>query len=201
MPPEASSNIDPSTGASPTADTRQDIWSLSPEQAGAALEAKAAAFRPAPAPLAPSNAREASQRLAQLINDVEWARKLMDGDITTRDEFQRLSELKASGDIGDAMDEAFETTVGPGLDGPSLSRRHLISVAEDMRAESVFNEEGIAFILSDQKFPTEDVRVAQYYLGLMQRDETLLYPELPGDRERQLKFLRGIVSIGDGSMP
>jgi hypothetical protein len=101
------------------------------------------------------------------------------------------------------MDEAFETTVGPGLDGPALSRRNAISIAADMRAEQVFNDKGIEFILSDQKFPTEAVRDAQFWLPQLERDETALCPDLPDHwtHEHQVKFLRTIVSIGDGSRP
>jgi hypothetical protein len=82
-----------------------------------------------------------------------------------------------------------------------LTRRQLISTAADMRAEGTFNEAGIALILSDGKFPTEDVYVAQHWLAQMERDETLWYPDLGGSREQQLKFLRAIAAIGDGSTP
>jgi hypothetical protein len=203
MPPEASSNIDYATGTSPAADTRADIWSLTPEQATEILQQRAADFRPS-APLAPTTAHDANVRLTQLMNDVEWARKLMSGDIATRDEFQRLSELKAYGDVtGDAVaDQApvIETTIGDTGSG-SLTRSQMISAAEDMRAEGTFNEDGIALILNDGKFPTEDVRAAQYWLGRMERNPELLYPDLGDDREQQMRFLRAIAAIGDGSTP
>jgi hypothetical protein len=180
---------------------------MSGEQATAALEAKAAAFGPAPAPLVPSNAREAGARLAQLINDPEWGRKLMNGDIAVRNEFHRLSELKASASIGDAMevDEGFETTVGPGLDGPTLSRRDMISVAEDMRAQG-FNEQAIYHILNEGKFTEESVASAQYWLPRMERDPNLLCPEAsqwgwPADREFQMRCFRTIAAIGTEDMP
>ena len=89
-----------------------------------------------------------------------------------------------------------DTTIGEGL-----TRRDLISVAEDMRAEGTFNEAGIQLILSDQKFPREDVRAAQYWLARMERNPELLYPDLGDDREQQMKFLRTIAAIGDGSAP
>jgi hypothetical protein len=159
-----------------------------------------AAYSPS-APTAPKTAHDADLRLTQLINDPDWARKLMAGDIATRDEFQRLTELKAYGDVtSDAaasQTHVIETTIGD----TGLSRSSLIGVAEDMRAEGTFNEEGIALILNDGKFPREDVRVAQYWLGRMERDPTLLYPDLGDDREQQMKFLRTIAAIGDGSMP
>jgi hypothetical protein len=193
--PEASSNIDYATGTSPTADVQQDIWQLSAEDATAVLEARAADFRPPPAPLTPTNAREADMRLQQLINDPEWARKLMNGDIATRNEFQKLSELKVSGGIGDdvANEPLVETTIGD----TGLSRRNLISAAEDMRRDQ-FSEEAIHHILSDGKFDADTVATAQYYLPRMERDPSLLCPDLPADRDYQMKVFRTIAAIGTG---
>jgi hypothetical protein len=175
---------------------------MTPEQATAALAERAANFRPS-APLSPATSRDADLRLTQLINDPDWARKLMNGDMATRDEFQRLSELKAFGGVvGDAVVDEMqvETTIGDTGSG-SLTRSQMISAAEDMRAEGTFNEDGIALILNDGKFPTEDVRAAQYWLGRMERNPALLYPDLGDDREQQMKFLRAIAAIGDGSRP
>jgi hypothetical protein len=200
MPPEASSNVDYATGTTPAADVRTDVWTLSPAEAGEILQQAAVEYHQQQVPLAPATPHEADVLLQQRINDPEWARKLMNGDIATRDEFQRLSELKAAGGAADAMvDETaiIQTTTSD----TGLTRNQLIGIAEDMRAEGVFNDAGIEHILSDRKFPTQDVRVAQYYLGLMERDETVLYPDLPGDRVCQMKFLRAIAAIGDGSAP
>jgi hypothetical protein len=199
MPPEASSNVDYATAASPTADTRQDIWSMTPEEAGAVLAERTADFYQ-PAPLTPTTAREAEQRLAALSADGEWYRKLQAGDIATREEFNRLTVLKAGITALDPLTEGIgETTIGD----TGLTRGNLISIAEDMRAERVFNDKGIEFILSDQKFPTDAVRDAQFYLAQMERNETALCPDLPNDwpHEQQVKFLRTIVTIGDGSRP
>ena len=185
MPPEASATIDLSV-------------TMSPEQATQQLATLQAAYSPS-APTAPTTSHDADVRLQQLISDPAWSRKLMAGDIATRDEFQRLTELKAYGDVtGDAVAGQMhvDTTIGEGL-----TRRDLIGVAQDMFAEGTFNEAGIELILSDGKFPTEDVRVAQYWLGRMERNPELLYPDLGDDREQQMKFLRTIAAIGDGSTP
>jgi hypothetical protein len=171
---------------------------MTPDQAGAALNQMSAAFHPAPAPLAPATAHEADVRLAQLSADGDWYRKLMAGDMETRREFNRLTELKAGVTATDPLAEQIgDTTIGD----TGLARRYLISVAEDMRAEGVFNEEGIALILGDGKFSADDTYAAQYWLGQMERDETLLYPELGGTRDQQLQFLRTIAVIGTGDMP
>jgi hypothetical protein len=200
MPPEASSNVDYATGASPAADTRQDIWSLTPEQATAVLAERAADFHQQ-APIVPVTPHDADVALQRRINNPEWARKLMNGDIATRDEFQRLSELKASGGVTDAIADQTLISVTQGDTG--VTRSNLISIAEDMRREGVFNDHGIEFILSDQKFSTEAVRDAQFWLPQLERDETILCPDLPDHwtHEHQVKFLRTIATIGDGSMP
>jgi hypothetical protein len=185
MPPEASATIDLSV-------------TMSPEAAAQQLATMQAAYSPS-ASATPTTSHDADVRLQQLISDPAWSRKLLSGDIATKDEFQRLSELKAFGDVtGDAVAGGMnvDTTIGEGL-----TRRDLISVAEDMRAEGTFNEEGIQLILNDGKFPREDVRVAQYWLGRMERNPELLYPDLGDDRDQQMRFLRTIVAIGDGSAP
>jgi hypothetical protein len=187
MPPEASATVDLSAN-------------LPSEQATQQLAAMQTAYDPAP-PLIPANAHEADVRLAQLVNDPEWARKLMNGDIATRDEFQKLSELKASGGVGDVIADQSLVSVTQGDTG--LTRNQLISTAEAMRAEQVFNDQGIEFILSDQKFAPEVVADAQFWLPHLERDENLLCPDLPDHwtHEHQVKFLRTIVTVGDGSRP
>jgi hypothetical protein len=199
MPPEASSNVDYATAASPTADTRQDIWSMTPEEAGAVLAERAANFHPR-APIAPENARDADLRLQELASDVDWYRKLTSGNMEVRAEFDRLTALKNAAPTEDmSSEQIFDTTTGD----TGLTRSNLISAAEDMRAEQVFNDKGIEFILSDQKFAPEAVRDAQFWLPQLERDETALYPDLPDDwpHEQQVKFLRTIVTVGDGSRP
>jgi hypothetical protein len=200
VPPSAAPAATPNDQAVLDRNIVNDIWSLTPQEAGEILEARAADFRPPP-PLTVSTPREASMRLAQLSSDPAWARKLTSGDIATREEFQQLCALQASGEVGDAMaDQMFETTVGPGLDGPKLSRRDMLSAAADMRADGL-NEEAIYHILNDGKFTVEAVRDAQFWLPRMERDPNLLSPDLPQDREYQLKVWRIISAIGTGDGP
>jgi hypothetical protein len=200
MPPEASSNIDYATGTSPAADTRQDIWSLTPEQATEILEQRALDFRPR-APTSPENSRDAALRLEELSKDVGWYRKLTSGSMEARAEFERLTALKNAAPT-EAMpgEQIFDVTTGEGGSG-SLTRSQLIGIAEDMRREGVFNEKGIEFILSDQKFEPDAVHAAQVWLERMERDSSVLYPDLPPDRERQMKFMRTIATIGTGDTP
>jgi hypothetical protein len=171
---------------------------MSPEQATDQLATLQAAYDPPRVGIHAATATEASQRLAQLGETPDFLRKLEKGDLAARDEFQRLTELKNAAMPGElTVEPILETTAGD----TGLTRRDLISVAEDMFAEGVFNEAGIELVLNDGKFPTEDVYVAQLWLERMEADETLLLPELGGDRELQMKFLRAIAAIGDGSMP
>jgi hypothetical protein len=193
---DASSNVDTATGTSPTADVQQDIWSLSPQEAGEILQQAAVQYHQQQAPLTPTTARDAELRLAQLSADGEWYRKLMAGDMTVRQEFDRLTALKAGAATSDPLLEQFgETTIGEGL-----SRRDLISAAEDMRADG-FPDAAIEHILADGKFTAETVRDAQYWLPRMLRDPSLLAPDLPPDREYQLKVWRTIAAIGTMDTP
>jgi hypothetical protein len=117
---EASATIDLS---SPSVD--------SPQAATAALAEMSAALQPAPS-LVPQNAREADLRLTHLLNDVEWARKLMAGDVQVRREFELLSELKTNGAdaLTDPAPQVMETTVG----AEGLRRSDVLGIAADLRA-------------------------------------------------------------------
>jgi hypothetical protein len=181
------------------AEIKDAIWSLSPEEATQILEARATDFRRAPAPLVPTNATEALQRRAELSADPTFVKAYLEGSIDARQQMDVLNEMIAGASDTDALTgEQVEVTDGTRM---QLTRRQLISAAADMRAEGVFNEEGIALILNDGKFPTEDVYAAQHWLAQLERDETLWYPDLGGSRDQQLRFLRSIVAIGDGSRP
>jgi hypothetical protein len=177
---------------------------MTPEQAGAALDRMSAALRPAPAPLVPSNLSEALQRRAELSSDPAFLKAYFDGSIDARRQMAALDRMIADASAADVLSggpdaaQLVEVTDGATM---QLTRRQLIGVAADMRAEGVFNEEGIALILNDGKFSVEDTYAAQWWLGQMERDETLLYPDLGGTREQQLKFFKTIATIGTGDTP
>jgi hypothetical protein len=185
------------------AELREAISSLSPEDATELWNEYAAGYHaPPPAPLVPSNAREADARLAQLITDHDWVGKLLSGDLSVRDEFHQLNEMKAGLAVFEhSSAEAGNVSVGPGLDGPKLSRNHAISAAADLRAEGASDAE-IELIFSDQPYPADVVRDALYWLPRMQADPFLRVP-LPGysevDRENLMRFFGRAIAIGDGS--
>jgi hypothetical protein len=173
---------------------------MSREQATQKLAAMQAAYDPPPVGLHARTPTEASQMLEQLGQTPDFLHKLQNGDIAARDVFQRLTAMKAAAMPGELTAEPIlETTVGD----TGLSRRSLLSVAADMRAEQVWNDKGIEFILSDGKFPTGAVRDAQFWLPQLERDETVLCPDLPEDwpHKQQVKFLKDVITIGDGSTP
>jgi hypothetical protein len=180
------------------------IASLTKEEADAVMAEFTANFnRPPPAPLVPSNAREADARLAQLITDADWVGKLLNGDLAVADEFHRLNGMKAGLSVFDPAAETGGISVGPGLDGPKLSRRDAIDAASDLRQQGASDEE-IKLILSDEPYPADIVRDARYWLPRMQADPLLRVP-LSGysdvDRERLMGFFRRAIAIGDGSGP
>jgi hypothetical protein len=202
-PPAAGVGAAPSTdpAANPYGSHQElldDIRSLSPQEADAVLAEYTRTYHQgAPAPLVPSTPAEASARLAQLLSNDAWCRKLTSGDIATREEFHRLSELAASAAPFDPSADIADWATGPGL-GNYLSRRNMLSGADGLRRDG-FNEEAIAHILNDGVFTTETVRDAQFWLARMEANPTVLSPDLPADREYQMKVYRAITAIGDGS--
>jgi hypothetical protein len=182
-----------------------EIRQLTPEEATAVMNEFTAGFHaPPPAPLVPANAREASARLSELTSDANWVHNLLNKDYATVEEFHKLSALAADATVFDPVaDQMGDTSVGPGLDGPKLSRREAIGVASDLRAQGASDAE-IELILSDQPYPSDVVRDAHYWLPRMQGDPFLRVP-LPGyqeaDRENLMRFFQRAIAIGDGSGP
>ena len=202
MADEASSNINPSADPAEAPMTpeqlRDAIFELSSDDATALLDEYAASFHQ-PAPLQPNNAHEARMRVAELTADPEFAKRYLEGSIEAREELRALHEMIADASVSDdTLLEPFEWSLGPGLDGdgPTLSRRDMLSAADAMRRDFGFSDAAIEHILSDQKFPVQDVAIAQHWLSRMERDPNLLYPDLPADREYQLRVFRTINAIG-----
>jgi hypothetical protein len=104
-----------------------DAWSMTPEQASAALAAMDAAIHPPP-PLVPQDAQDARMQLDLLSRNASWAESLFKGNVETRKQFDDLVAKAAGGDdVGDAVAgivelaaPLFATTV----DG-QLPRRHV----------------------------------------------------------------------------
>jgi hypothetical protein len=176
---------------------REAISQLSPEEARELdAEYRRTYHQPKPAPLVPSTPAEADQRLAQLRTDDAWARKLNSGDIATTEEFHKLCELAASAAPFDPSVDVADWSSGPGV-GDQLSRRNMLSAADDLRAKGI-NEEAIHHFLNGGKFTIESVKDAQYWLPRMERNPSLLRPDLPGDREYQMLAQRMIIAAGVG---
>jgi hypothetical protein len=111
------------------------IHSLSSAEAGAVLDARAADFRPAPAPLVPSNASEARQRIAELSADPAFLKAYFAGDVETRKQMDRLNEMIAGATDADVLSggqDASLVEVTAGAEG--LRRKDVLSAAADLRA-------------------------------------------------------------------
>ena len=136
-------------------------------------------------------------KVAELTADPEFAKRYLEGSIEAREELRALHEMIAN--TPDVSDDTgpFEWSLGPGLDGDGmvLSRRDQLSAADSLRADG-FSDAAIGHILSDGKFPVQDVAIAQHWLRRMKGDATLLYPDLPADREYQLRVFRTISAVG-----
>jgi hypothetical protein len=194
--PGAVPSADPAEAPMTEAELRDAIFELSSDEATELLNEYAASFHQ-PAPLQPNNAHEARRRVAELTADPEFAKRYLEGSIEAREELRALHAMIADAPVSDDL-EPFDWALGPGLDGDGmvLSRRDQLAAADAMRRDFGFSDAAIEHILSDQKFPVPDVAIAQHWLSRMERDPNLLYPDLPADREYQLRVFRTINAIG-----
>jgi hypothetical protein len=111
----------------PAAPAPVDPWSMTPDQATAALAAMNAVVNPPP-PLIPQDAQDARATLERLSRDKSWADSLFNGNVETRKQFDELVAKAAGGDdVGDAVAgivepavPLFETTANG-----ELPRRHV----------------------------------------------------------------------------
>jgi hypothetical protein len=181
-----------------------DILALTPGEAGEILDQRAADFHQ-PAPLAPANAREADARLAHLINNPEWARKLMAGDVETRREFERLTELKALGETVDAIvdpaPQVIETTIGT----EGLRRQDVISAAADLRrlwSDSDNCEAAIASVLDPNATVDADLlQNMQAWKAQALIDPAFVEMLMRGDlwATQRMTLANAVIAIGTGS--
>ena len=115
--------------------TQVDPWSMTPEQATAALGALNNAANP-PSPLVPADAQDARATLERLSRDASWADSLFKGNVETRKQFDELVAKAAGGDdVGDAVagivepaTPLFETTANG-----ELPRRHVEGAIAGLR--------------------------------------------------------------------
>jgi hypothetical protein len=112
-----------------------DAWSMTPDQATAALTAMDAAIHPPP-PLVPQDAQDARATLERLSRDKSWADALFNGNVATRKQFDELvAKAAGSDDVGDAVAGVvvlamplFETTANG-----ELPRRHVEGAIAGLR--------------------------------------------------------------------
>jgi hypothetical protein len=155
--PEASSNAPSSTGTpSEAVETRADVWSLSPEEAGAVLAVRAADFSPAvPTAEQVQDVHDARLRLAALTADPIWAKKFMEGSIPERREFEALTEMIANEGDAPFVSAPIESTFGD----QSVRRQDLISEISHLGKVGI-PAEGIERTLTGN-FSEADVEWAQ----------------------------------------
>jgi hypothetical protein len=116
-----------------------DPWSMTPDQATAALAAMDAAIHPPP-PVVPADAQDARARLDVLKRDASFANALFSGSIAARKEWDELTAKAAGGDdVGDAVAgivelavPLFETTANG-----ELPRRHVEGAIAALRDAGV----------------------------------------------------------------
>ena len=130
------------TPAAPPADlTAEQIYAMTPEEAGAALAAMDRAIHPPP-PVVPQDAQDARATLDLLSRDAAFARELFSGSIEARKRFDELVAKSAAGDsVGDAVVgivepavPLFETTANG-----ELPRRHVEGAIAALRNAGLNN--------------------------------------------------------------
>src|SRR5262245_12303531 len=116
-----------------------DAFSLTPDQVGAELQRLAEQFRGAPPSANPTTPQEANARLDALKGDKSFYDRLMRGDVDSRREFDKLTELASRDNRLDAAmspNPEFPLMETTDLDHP-LSTRDLHSAVEGLRESGV----------------------------------------------------------------
>jgi hypothetical protein len=129
----------------PTPPAAPDPWSMTPEQATAALAAMDAAIHPRPS-VVPVDAQDARVTLDLLSRNPGWAESLFRGDVATRKQFDELAAKAAGGDdVADAVagtvepvTPLFSTTVNG-----ELPRAHVEGTISALR-DAGLNDESIS---------------------------------------------------------
>jgi len=128
------------------------IHTMSSAEATAVLNERALDFRPAPAPLVPSNANEARQRVAELSADPSFLKAYFAGDVEARRQMDALNKMIAGGTDADVLSGGQDTSplteVTSGPEG--LRRKDVLSAAGDLRrlwSDSENCEAAIASVL------------------------------------------------------
>jgi hypothetical protein len=127
--------VDTPAAPAPADLTADQIYAMTPEEAGAALAAMDAVIHPPPS-VVPQDAQDARQQLDLLSRNASWAGSLFKGNVETRKQFDELVAKAAAGDaVGDAVAgivepavPLFETTANG-----ELPRRHVEGTIAGLR--------------------------------------------------------------------
>jgi hypothetical protein len=159
-----------------------DPWSMSPQEATAALVAMDAELHPPP-PLKPADAQDARARLDKLSADKSFADRLFAGDIAARKEFDELVAASAAGDdVGDRIANIqepaplFETTSSQ---SGQMNRRDLASIVDTLR-DAGLRDEVVAEALNGGKVTRAEYAAAK-----------ALQASRHGDADWRARFLAG----------
>jgi hypothetical protein len=146
----------------PAAPGPVDAWSMTSEQATAALAQMHVDMHPPPS-IDPQTPAEAAARLQQLVADKEFGRGLLAGHVAVRREWERLNNLAAQADkVQDAINNtaAPETftieTVGPG----ELNSRDRASMVNTLR-DSGFGDDAIQQAMHGASIPRAELMGAK----------------------------------------
>jgi hypothetical protein len=156
----------------PTAPAPVDPWSMTPDQATAALAVMDAKLHPPP-PINPTTPQDARRRLDELTSNKEWGARWLAGHSAEGAEYKRLSELANQADeVKDAIEGTLPEqpfaieTLGPG----QLNRRDLASVIDTFR-DSGLSDDSIAQALNGSKVSRAEYMAAKALKSARHGDE------------------------------
>ena len=146
--------VDTPAAPAPADLTADQIYAMTPEEAGAALAAMHNAIHPPPS-VVPQDAQDARATLDLLSRDASFARELFSGSIEARKRFDELVAKSAAGDdVGDAVAGIVEPalplieTVAEG----ELPRRHVEAAISGMR-DAGLNDASIEQAINQPPIP------------------------------------------------
>ena len=173
-------------------DTGADVFTLTPTEATARLDA----IRPA-APAAATPAAEASVKLKGLTADKAWSEKFFAGDVAARREFAELTTAAANGDsTGEAI---AGTAAAPGMIettfGSDLNSRATVETVQLLR-EAGFTDATTEALFRGDKMNRQEVEMARRYQSMRHSDQSWVSRLLAGGwtEQRESMLLAAILS-------
>jgi hypothetical protein len=177
----------------PAPETPTDVYTMTPEQAGARLAEIGAQYKAAQTPadaVAPpppgtpaTTPAQAAARLAQLRADPQWRTRVLTGSPTQVREFQQLTALAASHDEApDVMFETVDAVSNPSalrrsdyetaLDGlrennnlPAITEQYLRDVDAGLRSDAPTEGDGLVFKEAKERWLRDPAVRAKYLAG------------------------------------